>query len=439
MSVHVQPDHFKWDCVNLVIGSGEYEQSSAKEFKEAFNAADNIWVEANYISGSQDMRKTIKEIMDMKIIHQRLCMVTVVCGYAADFKRLLLEAHNQGYTGEWITTGYMGMSVNSFVKYLTPRLENDDSAVQQLLRGRYELTLNEASPNAGAFAPVLFVCKHTHVSSLRKQSSGDPNAHPRTRARAHTHSLTPSGIICLRQKKIQNDVSRAFERAWYTQPSSASMSPDGTRTNCSDAVDASGRYIWRENGVKDGRCCGIDFEQAAQKRRANKCSKTDPICASADLTIYSPFAHDATIALAHGLDTLLHHKGLKPYDITADLLFNATRQSTFEGASGKVSFLSNGDRRADDLAYSVYNYHPTARAFKIVGEMVNGAFVPCKGDCPRTIFSDGSTDIPAARVRDTKFSFVWLVRRFHGNSASFPPLLFLRAWCTGAGSTDPIY
>ena len=125
--------------------------------------------------------------MDMKIIDQRLCMVTVVCGYAADFVRLLLEAHNQGYTGEWITTGYMGMSVNSFVKYLTPRLENDDSAVQQLLRGRYELTLNEASPNAGAFAPVLFVCKHTHVSSLRKQSSGDPNAHPRTR----TRTLTP--------------------------------------------------------------------------------------------------------------------------------------------------------------------------------------------------------------------------------------------------------
>ena len=188
------------------------------------------------------------------------------------------------------------------------------------------------------------------------------------------------------------------------QPSSASMSPDGTRTKCSDAVDATGRYLWRENGVENGRCCGIDFQQAEQKRRADMCSKTDPVCTSASMHPYAPLGYDAAIALAHGLDTLLHHQGLKPDDITADLLFNATRQSTFEGVSGKVSFLSNGDRRADDLEYTVYNYHATARDFRRVGGVVHGAFVPCKGDCPRMIFSDGSVDIPAARVRDTTFS-----------------------------------
>ena len=188
------------------------------------------------------------------------------------------------------------------------------------------------------------------------------------------------------------------------QPSSASMSPDGTRTRCSDAVDATGRYIWRENGLKNGRCCGIDFQQAEQKRLANKCSETDPICASASMHPYAPLGYDATIALAHGLDTLLHHKGLKPDDITADLLFNATRQSTFQGVSGKVSFLNNGDRRVDDLEYTVYNYHATDRNLRRVGEMLGGAFVPCKDDCPRMIFSDGSSDIPAVRVRDTTFS-----------------------------------
>ena len=182
------------------------------------------------------------------------------------------------------------------------------------------------------------------------------------------------------------------------------MSPDGTRTKCSDAVDATGRYIWRENGAKNGRCCGIDFQQAAQKRRANKCSKTDPICASASMHPYADLGYDATIALAHGLDTLLRHKGIKPGDITADILFNATRQSTFEGASGKVAFLSNGDRRADHLEYSVYNYHATDRDFRRVGEMVGGAFVPCKGDCPPLIFSDGSIGIPDVRVGDTTFS-----------------------------------
>ena len=189
VGAHVQPDHFKWKCANILIGSGDYEKANAEAFKAVFKPADNIWVEANYESGSQDMTKTIKEIMDTKITHRRLCMVTVFCGYAADFARLLLAAYEQGYTGEWIATGFMGNSVNALVEYLTPHLKTD-SAVQQLLRGMYELTLKEPCPNAGALAPVLFVYKHTHVSALSKQSSGDPNAHPRARAHTHTHTHT---------------------------------------------------------------------------------------------------------------------------------------------------------------------------------------------------------------------------------------------------------
>ena len=130
----VQPDHFKWKCANLLIGSGGFEKSNAAAFKAAFKPADNIWAEVNYISGSQDMTKAIKEIMDTKIVRQRLCMVTVVFGYAADFAGLLLAAHEQGYTGEWIVTGYIGNHVDYLVKYLTPHLKTD-SAVQQFLRG----------------------------------------------------------------------------------------------------------------------------------------------------------------------------------------------------------------------------------------------------------------------------------------------------------------
>ena len=121
------------------------------------------------------------------------------------------------------------------------------------------------------------------------------------------------------------------------------MSEDGTRTDCSDAVDATGRYIWREDGTEQGRCCGIDFEKAGQKWRASKkCSNDDPVCANAAISVYVPYAYDAGIALAHGLDKLVHHQNLRSKDITAELLSQAVKNSTFEGVSGPVSFLSNG-------------------------------------------------------------------------------------------------
>ena len=184
------------------------------------------------------------------------------------------------------------------------------------------------------------------------------------------------------------------------------MSGDGTRTECSDAVDATGRYIWREDGAKDGRCCGIDFEQAGEKWRANECSTGDPVCASAAISPYVPFAYDAGIALARGLDQLVHLQGLSGTEITADRLFESIRNSSFEGVSGHVSFLNNGDRQADSFEYVVYNYQNSARGFGFepVGEMVNGHFAPvCEdGPCAPMIFSDGTSRKPAVRVRNVQ-------------------------------------
>ena len=193
------------------------------------------------------------------------------------------------------------------------------------------------------------------------------------------------------------------------QPSSATMSPNGSRTACSDAVDATGHYIWREDGREDGRCCGIDFQQAGDKWRAGKYSRDDPICASAAISTYVPFAYDATIALAHGLHKLLD-EGVGPNDISADQLSKAIQTSTFPGVSGHVSFLKNGDRRWAGLESVVYNYHATTRKFKAVGEIVDGSFVrgeivdgsfvPCgDDDCPGIIFSNGGTEIPDVCVR----------------------------------------
>ena len=179
------------------------------------------------------------------------------------------------------------------------------------------------------------------------------------------------------------------------------MSANGVRTHCSDAVDATGRYIWREDGQQQGRCCGIDFQQAGQKWRANKCSNDDPVCASAAISMYVPYAYDAGIALAHGLDKLVHLQGLHPDEITAGLLSQAIKDATFEGITGPVSFLSNGDRRTDGFEYTVYNYHETSRGFEEVGQMVNGSFVAeCDGGaCASIVFSDGTNRIPVVQVR----------------------------------------
>ena len=116
------------------------------------------------------------------------------------------------------------------------------------------------------------------------------------------------------------------------------MSENGIRSDCSDAVDATGRYIWREDGKKDGRCCGIDCEQAGQKWRAGKCSNDDPACVTAAIATYLPFAYDAGIAMAHGLDELVHRRGLRPDEITADLLSQAIKNSTFEASPGQCHF-----------------------------------------------------------------------------------------------------
>ena len=184
------------------------------------------------------------------------------------------------------------------------------------------------------------------------------------------------------------------------QTSSATMLPDGKLTDCSEAVDATGKYIWREDGRKDGRCCGIDFKKAGQKWRAKKCSNDDdPICGNAKVSTYVPFTYDAVIALAHGLDKLLRN-GVTPDKITATRLSEAIQQSSFLGVTGKVSFAKNGDRKTDDLVFIVYNYHASARGFKIVGQMLNGGFDnSCSGAaCPSLIFSNGGSQIPNSEI-----------------------------------------
>ena len=117
------------------MGVGDsYSVAGADAFEAAAieNGID-VCTKTNYEANSLDMKATIKGIMD-KIC----CLVTVVFGQPQDISSLLLEAHAQGYTGEWI----MGDSIldasdtifNSLKKHLGERPSH------KLLRGTFGLT-----------------------------------------------------------------------------------------------------------------------------------------------------------------------------------------------------------------------------------------------------------------------------------------------------------
>ena len=177
-------------------------------------------------------------------------------------------------------------------------------------------------------------------------------------------------------KQVKSQKYLDFRRDWYAQASSATMSSDGKRTACSDTVDTTGRYIWRENGAKNGRCYGIDFRKAGQIWSQNGQCGNDPICESAAITTYVPFAYDAGIAVAHGLHKLISLDGIRPDKITAKALSDAIRKSTFEGVTGNVSFTEKGDRRPEELQFFVYQYKVTGTGggFEPVGRMQGGTF-----------------------------------------------------------------
>ena len=150
------------------------------------------------------------------------------------------------------------------------------------------------------------------------------------------------------------------------------------------------------------------------------------------MELYVPFAHDAAVAMAHGLHRLLYDEKVKVASITAKKLSEAIQKSKFAGTSGEVSFLKNGDRNPDGLDFVVYNCHASARKFQKVGQMKYGLlgrkkqtecvtkrcygryFTPCRGaGCPRIIFSDGSDRVPNVnlRVSDHNCVCLFLMRR----------------------------
>ena len=88
-----------------------------------------------------------------------------------------------------------------------------------------------------------------------------------------------------------------------------------TRTRvCICMTSAAGYYIWRENGLANGRCLGFDVNK------------------SPAINTYAPFAYDAAMAMMRGLHAFIEGGG-DPDKLTAKALFNEMTKVSFDGAS----------------------------------------------------------------------------------------------------------
>ena len=128
--MHVQSGHFKWQCANVLIGSGDpYSTAGAKCFEEAAKKRQiDVCSKVNYVPGSKDMKTAIEEL-----IAKSCCGVTIVFAQAQDLAPLFLEVHKQNYEGEWIVGETIVGASDGIVTELKTHLPED--AVHELLQG----------------------------------------------------------------------------------------------------------------------------------------------------------------------------------------------------------------------------------------------------------------------------------------------------------------
>ena len=80
-----------------------------------------------------------------QIIESRCCLVTVLFAQTQDVIFLLLEAHRQGYAGEWIIHLPDSAYTDGVVSYLRTQL--DESSLNRLLRGMFQYVLCQIPHN----------------------------------------------------------------------------------------------------------------------------------------------------------------------------------------------------------------------------------------------------------------------------------------------------
>ena len=151
--------HLKWECANVLRGLGDaFSTAGAKAFElAATQSGIEVLTSVAYESGSTDMQAPIKKIMDDK-----RCLVIVVFGQTQDISSLLLEAHRQHYTGEWIVSENIIGSLDGIVNNMKNHL--DEPSIHKLLRGALLSSLHESLQCI--LYIILMFCLVTHVSII---------------------------------------------------------------------------------------------------------------------------------------------------------------------------------------------------------------------------------------------------------------------------------
>ena len=117
-------------------------------------------MKANYEPGSSDMKAPIKRLMENKC-----CLVTVLFGQDQDIASLLLEAHRQKYTGEWVVSENVIDGLDGIITNLRKHL--DESSMHKLLRGMLKYISKVVTSHRHIYVLVTLVRMIIYVRTVQ--------------------------------------------------------------------------------------------------------------------------------------------------------------------------------------------------------------------------------------------------------------------------------
>ena len=142
-----------------------FSTSGATNFTRAAKANDIEVYPENYHPG-ESMTQVIENVIDAN-----KCEVIVVFATYSDYSALLLEAHKQGYKGEWILGSNSGDGVYAILQGLGKELGTEKA--YEILRGEYESTytaevLHSVSPYLGHYCALeKALTSQTNITACR--------------------------------------------------------------------------------------------------------------------------------------------------------------------------------------------------------------------------------------------------------------------------------
>eukprot|EP00736_Rhodelphis_marinus_P000467 Rmarinus@m.7904 len=193
------------------------------------------------------------------------------------------------------------------------------------------------------------------------------------------------GYLGLRPSSSGGALYDSMVERWVQQPCTGG---DSCASGCSNAQDDDGHYIWLHDHDEDPEtadvCAGFTYTE--------------------ELNTYTPYAYDATYALAYALHDLIEVEG-KTQIIGAELK-ETLLLTDFEGVTGRVKFDSAGDRVLG-VVYDVMNYN-ASETLDLVGSWeYDVGYAACDSSvdasCHEVVYSTVDNSVPLDTVPETAF------------------------------------